>query len=53
MPTSLHLVFPAYGVAVDVDVVWSTQDTSGRWQCGASASGATGLEWEKLLTATG
>jgi CheY-like chemotaxis protein len=53
VPASLHLVFPVYGLAVDVDVVWSTQDASGRWQCGASASGGSGGEWERLLAASG
>jgi CheY-like chemotaxis protein len=49
LPPSLRLVFPVYALTVDVDVVWSAKDASGRWQCGASVGADANPDWARLL----
>lgn len=54
MPTSFTLDFPASGISVPVDVVWTTRVSDEHWVCGASvvqAEDAPALAWQGLVDA--
>ena len=48
VPPSADAVFPVHDLQVDAELVWSTPDRAGRWQCGASITEPT-EEWAGLL----
>jgi len=48
VPPALTLWFPVHDLQLDAELVWSTPDRAGRWQCGASITDAT-EEWTGLL----
>jgi DNA-binding response OmpR family regulator len=54
VPTSFTLDFPASGVSVPVDVVWTTRVGEEHWVCGASvvqAEDAAARAWQGLVDA--
>lgn len=50
-PKALRLVFPERDLTVDVDVVWCTRDSPGRWLCGAMVGTEAQPEWGRLQAA--
>ena len=48
VPPMLTLYFPVHDLQLDAELVWSTPDRAGRWQCGASITAAT-EDWAGLL----
>jgi CheY-like chemotaxis protein len=48
VPPVLTLYFPVHDFQLDAELVWSTPDRAGRWQCGASITDP-GEEWAGLL----
>lgn len=48
VPPTLTLYFPVHDLQLDAELVWSTPDRAGRWQCGASILDAN-ADWARLL----